>query len=587
VRTPDTQTQIGNRPGEAPAATLEPCFHLGPWRIDPRSGEICRPGDERRLEPKPMAVLLHLAGAAGRVVSKEELMDAVWPDACVAEDSVWRSIHTLRKALEHDGGDGSSVGPLIETVPKRGYRLVAPVEPAEAGNGMGGGGAPAATAAEPVPAGRRRAVAGWWLAGVLLAGGALLLGAREIGRDLDKGNPVEERPVEERPAEDARADDRPTVAELLAGDLSAEDFFERGRDFYDGQIQAGAYPPADLDRAIALFEKAIALDPELAVAHAELASARFLRAIHAGELPYRVDEAAALAETALRLDPDLPEAHKALGLIYRHQGRLEEAERELELALALRPDYTAAIDALATLRMSRGRVREAVALRKRLVGTELPQAKVLSFLGCAYARLGEQEEARRHYFATLDHEPFHVVATRGLAELEVRDDRVEEARRRLEAAVAVHPDSLGLLHDLAQLAILEGDLETARRWLDRAVELPDGRYVRTLVRHVWVRHQLGETEGLEAELDNLENRCLQALENGDQYPVLHLYLAMIDGMRGRIRSGLARVEEAIELGFTDAEALAADPIFGVYWEEPGFEELLARAEDVHARRSPG
>jgi len=578
MRTIDTQPQVANRPGEASASTLEPCFHLGPWRIDPRSGEISRPGDERRLEPKPMAVLLHLAGAAGRVVSKEELMAAVWPDACVGEDSVWRSIHTLRKTLENGGEDGSPTVPLIETVPRRGYRLVAPVEPVD-------GASPPPDVPTPVdrrPPGRRRAVAGRWLAGALLASAALLLGAREIGRGFD--HPA----AGETPAEKKPASAGPTLDELLAGDLSAEDYFRRGRDFYDGQVHASVYTSADLDRAIALFEKAIALDPELASAHAELASARFLRAMREGEHPYPQEEAVALAETALRLDPDLPGAHKALGLIYKHQGRLDEAERELELAVTLRPEYPAAIDALATLRMSRGRAREALELRKRLVGTELPQAKVLSFLGWTLLQLGgDEEEARQYLLAALDHEPFHVVATRGLAWLEVKDERMAEARRRLEAAAEVHPEAVGLLHDLAQIAIVEGDFHQAREWLERATALPDGQYVRTLVRYAWVRHQLGETEGLEEELDELEGRCHQALENGDQYPVLHLYLAMIDGMRGRIRSGLGRVEQAIELGYTDADALRGDPIFGAYRDEPGFEELLARAEDVHARRSPG
>ncbi len=75
-------------------------------------------GDPIPLRPQAFAVLRHLAERAGRLVSKDELMDAVWPGIAVTDDSVVQCVHEIRRAL----GDGKRR--CLQTSPKRGYRLV-------------------------------------------------------------------------------------------------------------------------------------------------------------------------------------------------------------------------------------------------------------------------------------------------------------------------------------------------------------------------------------------------------------------------------------------------------------------------------
>ena len=86
------------------------------------------------LEPKVMEVLACLAMNAGEVVSQDQLMKAVWPDTFVTQDSIKRCVSALRRALDDDAQHPQ----IIETIRKRGYRLVAPVQrqfPAELGVG--------------------------------------------------------------------------------------------------------------------------------------------------------------------------------------------------------------------------------------------------------------------------------------------------------------------------------------------------------------------------------------------------------------------------------------------------------------------
>src|SRR5688500_4937629 len=99
-------------------------YEFGPYVMDPRSRILLKDGATVRLTPKAFDTLLILVQHAPQVVSKEQLLKEVWPDIFVEEGSLSHNIHGLRKVL----GDDSSESRYIETIPKRGYRFVAPVK---------------------------------------------------------------------------------------------------------------------------------------------------------------------------------------------------------------------------------------------------------------------------------------------------------------------------------------------------------------------------------------------------------------------------------------------------------------------------
>ena len=100
-------------------------FRIGQWRIEPAVDEISRDGTVIKLEPRAMRVLVCLAERAGEVVSVEQLLDAVWKDVVVTQDSVYQAMAGLRRAL---GDDPKQPGYIVNVV-RKGYRLVAPVTP--------------------------------------------------------------------------------------------------------------------------------------------------------------------------------------------------------------------------------------------------------------------------------------------------------------------------------------------------------------------------------------------------------------------------------------------------------------------------
>jgi len=102
-------------------------FVMGPWRVDPTCDEISRDGTTIKLEPRTMRVLVCLAERDGDIVSVNELLDTVWKDLVVTQYSVYQAVAVLRRALGDDPKDPT----YIASVPRRGYRLVARVVPAE------------------------------------------------------------------------------------------------------------------------------------------------------------------------------------------------------------------------------------------------------------------------------------------------------------------------------------------------------------------------------------------------------------------------------------------------------------------------
>jgi DNA-binding winged helix-turn-helix (wHTH) protein len=111
--------------------------------VEPAATQISRNGTTTRLEPKVMAVLEYLAHRPGQPVTREELEAAVWAGTIVSYDALTGAIQKLRKAF-HDDPRRSRI---IETLSKKGYRLVAPVERLPEPAGAAAGVSSAVTAA--------------------------------------------------------------------------------------------------------------------------------------------------------------------------------------------------------------------------------------------------------------------------------------------------------------------------------------------------------------------------------------------------------------------------------------------------------
>jgi serine/threonine-protein kinase len=290
-----------------PKALSEKPFQFGAWRVEPARGVLADLAGERevRLEPRVMDLLLLLAGSAGRVVGKQEIVDGVWAGRAIGDDTLAAAVSRLRSALGE-----TRERRYIETVPKRGYRLLA-----GAGPGIG----------TPVRAAAPEKAAG------LAAQGRSALAA-----------PFAASQAQARLYFEAAVSEAPGWAPAHVGlseALTAQYFRGQG----GGPISA----------AKASAQAAIGLEPDLAEAWAALGLAILL-----------ADRDFAAADEALRralsLDPDLVGAHRHRAFAFAAVGRFVEAERESRRAVALDPVSLPQRGGLLQVLISARRYRQAI-----------------------------------------------------------------------------------------------------------------------------------------------------------------------------------------------------------------------------------
>lgn len=102
-------------------------FCLGSALVDPARNRITRDGQSHRVTPRDMEVLMCLVKKGPHVISRKEILEKVWGDTIVQEEVLTLAISRLRSVFSDD----SKKPQIIETIPKRGYRLMTPAQPWE------------------------------------------------------------------------------------------------------------------------------------------------------------------------------------------------------------------------------------------------------------------------------------------------------------------------------------------------------------------------------------------------------------------------------------------------------------------------
>ena len=411
---------------------------FGPFEIDVRAGELRKQGRRIRLQDQPLQVLAELLAHPGEMVTRDELRQKLWPaDTFVDFDhGLNNAINRLREAL----GDSADHPTYIETIPRRGYRFIGTIEraagvvpeasPAEArpirsiavlpletvtgdpeylGDALTDGvttelaqlGALRVisrmsamrykTRQTPLPEIARELNVDTVVTGTVRRRGRQVRVTTELidaATERRLGGGAYEREVETLPA--LQSEIARDVAGQLGIELTGEERARFSRhqsvnpealDHYlRAQSHFGLRRREDNQAAIRLLEKAIALDPSFATAHAALSAAYRVRGLtlepdeteweekafaavqKALQLDANLAEAYAARgfllwsrtnhfpharavrelRRALALNPNLAEAHHQLGNVYNHVGLLDKAADEIQTAVALDPFNTGA-----------------------------------------------------------------------------------------------------------------------------------------------------------------------------------------------------------------------------------------------------
>lgn len=423
-------------------------YAFGAFRLDPVDKVLVRGGKPVALTPKAFDTLAVLVECHPRLVTKDELLARVWPGTFVEENNLAQYVSLLRRTLAADAG----ANPVIETVPRRGYRFLAHVERIDQGAAearermVADSAATAATIdALPVPAPAPAATVtrrvSWLAAAVVVV---LLLAAAVAWQRL---------PDRALPSQDDDA--------VTARDPEARLAYLGGR----AAFAQGYSDTANQARARTDLERAVARDPEFAPAWALLArvyGAQYRTAMDRD--PTVLDAAERAARTAVGLDPRLPAGHLALADTYFSRRDHWRARQALEAGRGVLTGEAAYWHLLGFIEQRAGRWRASEAAFTK--GFDLDAPATAEWLAVHYLHLRRYNDARRVLAVAQASSRTAAVIPDAWARFSERGD-IAAARPVLEVALSARrPADARVLGLLAQLEWFDGRGDRALALID-------------------------------------------------------------------------------------------------------------------------
>jgi DNA-binding winged helix-turn-helix (wHTH) protein/Tfp pilus assembly protein PilF len=342
---------MGDRRTSAQAAHSG--LRFGEFTLDLDRAALLRLGKIVKLRPQSFDVLRHLAERHGRLVHKQEILDTIWGDTAVTDDSLTHCLIDIRKAI------GDSERSMIRTVPRRGFVFEIPVESVE------------------LPEHQPRQRSSFKLSASGKAAAVLVAIALFAGLAL-------------RPAIDPGA-----AVDSVVYD-AADDLFQYGR-FLFHRRSAG-----DVETAQRHLLHAVELEPGHARAWATLAGTYYIEAAQAGrERSELLAKLKVAAEEAVAIDPGLAEGWVRLSGYYRLTGDLEAAERLFRNATEAQANEPLILAMSAGKHLFRGEYETAIKLQEKALAQN-PLSAIdrinLSFFLMAAGRYEEalEENLRAH-----------------------------------------------------------------------------------------------------------------------------------------------------------------------------------------------
>src|SRR5215510_5931165 len=403
---------MSNKTGTLNKFEKDQTYRFGEYEVNAAERVLKRGGEIVSLPLKAYEVLLALLERHGRVVSKEELIEQVWPDSFVDEANLARHVYTLRRALGERPKENGGEDHFIQTVSGRGYRFVASVresdeeeaervihEPPAAGAAAPTVSSPAKR--EPLTGviNQRRRRAAIALAALITVVAAVIYfskGANGIESILPR-------------------EERERLAKRRNVDPEAHQAYVNGRYHWNKRTSAG------LRKAIEYFNEAIARDPNYAQPYAGLADCYALmeglspRTLPPNEAYPKAKEA---AMKALRIDDQSAEAHTSLGRIkLNYDWDWPGAEKEFKLAIQIDPDYPTAHQWYSVYLAYLGRYTEAIAEARRAYALDPISPATSSELAAVYYRARQYDQAIAQCQKMLDLDPQAYVKLRDVLEL--------------------------------------------------------------------------------------------------------------------------------------------------------------------------
>lgn len=503
-------------------------LRFGVFQLNPSARELRKHGVRVRLPGQPFSILSMLLEKPGEIVTREQMRQRLWASDTFVdfEHSLNSAIKKLRAVL-NDSPENSR---YIETVPRLGYRFVAPVEeilaivksapptPVETADTGTPAELPASSRFSWIP------IVGFSVILIMIVSGTFVW-SHFRNHAQTQGKIAGETHASVNGSTEASTVDQPALSSRSA---EAHDLYLKGLYLWNKRT--------DFQQAIEYFQQATKADPNYALAYTGLANSyTLLTAYSSASATLYVPQARAAALRALELDKNLAEAHTALALIVQnHDWDWQTSEKEYRRAIELNPNYATAHQWYAEHLMWLGRFDEALSESDRARQLDPLSLIIATDHGAILYYSRQYDRAIKQLRLVLRKNPTFGRAVGLLTYAYVKKGMFAQALSNAETVHRLYGDGPAYWTTLAYIYGRAGQLERAR-------------------------HQLEKLEKLSRH------------EQVDPATMVWAYLGMSDK-----EEALAELEKACSEHFSILSSLKVEPAFDALRGDSRFQNLLQR-----------
>ncbi|WP_229377267.1 tetratricopeptide repeat protein [Shewanella woodyi] len=499
-------------------------------------------------------LLCVLCESAPGIVSQQELIERIWPEIVVGDETLKQRIKLLRRVLDDNAADPT----YIEAIRGRGYRLIPHVEITAIPDPSLSVKLNLATDTHVAPANGSSYPLYWKVTSLTLAFVVIILACIALLYSSSRTIP---QPVSQ------------TLAAKIASGFDNE-LYENGLDYYH------RYREEDNKLAIELFNSAIEINPNMARAYAGLSDA-YSQGIFQFNGPSDWQQLAIdAAYKAIALDPNLAQGYKSLGLAYYNRGWLTKAISANLKAVQKRKNYNEAMSNLGFIYREMGQLKQALHwIDKALEADPSNSVSMLHKAQILFA-LAQYPQANIWLEKALQLQPDSLLANNTQGQSLLQQGLFLQAKAHYQELIARYPKQLVFIEGLANALLYLGEEEQARELAKQLIQ-SDNRQVK--VRGELLSY-LANEQGTQAQLAHLEQRFKQELALGSDRPSDSMSLARLYAKSQANDKSYRYLIQAINQGWLARNLVIMDPSFKAIKEEVSFNQLIDEMDNQRTRQ---
>ncbi|MEZ9198822.1 winged helix-turn-helix domain-containing protein [Shewanella sp. 10N.286.54.B9] len=486
-------------------------------------------------------LLCTLLEAAPAILSQQQLVEKVWPDTVVGNETLKQRVKLLRRAL----ADNASQPKYIEAIRGRGYRMIGEINKTPIADSslsvklsLANDSYVSPKAGQGYPLFWKATSLGLATVVVLFACIALLISSsHNIPKSVSE-----------------------TMAEQQAQGFDNE-LYRKALDYYH------RYRQADNLNAIKLFKSAIEINPNMAKAYAGLSDA-----YSQGVFQFNGDDhwqqlAVDAAYKAIALDPNLAQAYKALGLAYYNKGWLTKAANANLKALQKQSDFSEAMSNLGFIYREMGQLQRALYWNNKALDRDNTNSVSMVHKAQTLLALTQYSQALEWLDKALLLQPDSVLGNTTLGLWQLQQGQLTAAQSHFSQLLLSHPQQFQYHYGLAQSYLYQQQFELAAKTIAPHIN-SSNNHTR---QHAELLLYLSQQDLDAAPL--IEQYKLR-LTNGSDRAEDSLSLALIYAHQQQTNDSLRYLIQAINQGLLNSELLLLHPSFGYLQSQDNFQVLI-------------